>query len=381
MTSNILGEIDIQAVERLLTRSDEPVLFVSAPNFEDRSVYSAEWVAERAVSSPSFAVQVLWLQTPGVDDIFDQIKADNREAVSTMFRRFGEKGRLDVTRIDLPAADVNTPLTKCRALADDLGGGVTLVLDISSLPRTIVRHLLDGFVRERLEASGLQRYARIICLYASAEDYPVGADSDIIGSIIGYFTRKNIHSLISDAGILDAAVSLAGTGHDSAQTLDALWEHGLPARTSITSFVLLNRENFVYSYKRLANAAWVLNRAHQYDTQVVYNFEIADIVRQLFERTDLAIRNHREYRLTGGEGMPTYLIGGFGPKPIGLAALLAGMRYRRLMEDHNLVATVDVLQVRGWQYTTRYSHGVGSLKAFEVELDKLYEPLPLDEVD
>lgn len=381
MTGSILGEIDVRAVEELVAEGGAPVLFVVAPNFEDRSVYSAEWMSPHVADSSRFAVQVLWLQTPGVDDIFDQIKADNRDAVSTIFRRLKEKNRLEVTRIDLPAAGVNTPLARCRSLADGLGGGVTLVLDISSLPRTLVRHLLDGFIRERSEASGLQRYARIICLYTSAGDYPVGADSDMIGGVIGYFTKKNIHSLISDAGVLDAAVSLAGTGHDSAQTLDALWEHGLPARTSISGLVLLNRENFVYSYKRLAHTAWVLNRARQYDTEVIYSFEIADVVRHVFERTDLAVRSHREYLLSGGEGMPTFLIGGFGPKPIGLAALLAGMRYRRLMESLNLVATVDVLQVRGWQYTTRYSHGSGSLKAFEIALEKLYEPLALDDLD
>jgi hypothetical protein len=69
------------------------------------------------------------------------------------------------------------------------------------------------------------------------------------------------------------------------------------------------------------------------------------------------------------------LLGGFGPKPIGLAALPARMRYQRLMESGGYSATSDVLQVRGWQYTTRYSHGVGPLKAFEIHLDELYAPV------
>ena len=70
--------------------------------------------------------------------------------------------------------------------------------------------------------------------------------------------------------------------------------------------------------------------------------------------------------------MPTFLIGGFGPKPIGLASLLARMRYDRAISNQGYHSTSDVLQVTGWQYTTRYSHGVGPMKAFEVDVEELF---------
>lgn len=374
MNGKILDEVNIASLGEDIAIGKDPIVFLSAPNFEDRSVRSAAWMLDvLGGRREGVAVQVLWLQTPGVDDVFDRIKADNRDAVARQFSIFGSK--FVTTRVDLPAMDANLVLNRNRDLVNKLGGRASLLLDISSLPRTVVRHLLDGIVREQLGEPTPSRYSRIICLYTAAGDYPLGADSDVIGGIAGYFTKRNIHDLISTAGILDAVVSLAGTSHDSAQTLDALWEHGLSARTTVSSLAFINRENFIYSYQRLAHAAWVLNRGRETGTDLLYAFELEDVVRQIFERTELALVRHGEYRAAGGEGMPTYLLGGFGPKPIGLAALLATMRYQRLMESGGHSATSDVLQVRGWQYTTRYSHGVGPLKAFEIHLDELYAPV------
>lgn len=374
MSSSILREIDLDLLAEEVSNGAAPIVFVTAPNFEDRSVSFASWMRERlATSSENVAVQVLWLQSPGIDDILDRIKADNRDTVADQFKHLG--ARLAMTRVDLPASDVDVVLNKNRELANMIGGRATLALDFSSLPRTVVRHLLDGVVREQLTDPNSSRYSRIVFLYAAAADYPSGADSDIIGGIVGYFTRRSMHDLISTAGVLEALVSLAGTSHDSAQALDALWDHGLPARTTVSSLAFLNRENFIYSYQRLARATWALKRARETDTELIYAFELGDVIRHVFERTDRALRRHLEYREAGGEGMPTYLIGGFGPKPLGLAALLAIMRYQRIMESSGHAATSDVLQVRGWQYTTRYSQGVGSLKAFEIQLDELYAPL------
>lgn len=369
----LLREISMAGLERDVASGAAPIVFVAAPNFEDRSVRSAGWMLEALDGrNNDIAAQVVWLQTPGVDDIFDRIKADNRDRVVSQFRYLGS--RLAETRIDLPATDVNVVMNRNRDFVNKVGRGAVLIIDISSLPRTIVRHLLDGIVRDQLSDPGTPRYSRIVCLYTAAGAYPVGADSDMIGGVLGYFTKRSIHDLISTAGILDAVVSLAGTSHDSAQTLDAMWEHGLSARTTLSSVALLNRENFVYSYQRLAHAAWVLNRARDTSTDLVYAFELADVIQHIFARTETAIQSHVEYRRAGGEGLPTYLIGGYGPKPIGLAALLASMRYRRAMESRDLMAVSDVLQVRGWQYTTRYSHGVGALRAFEIDVAALHQP-------
>lgn len=375
MSARLLVEVAPQTVAALLD-SDEPVVVLVAPNFEDRSVHAASWVLDAlAGRTESVAAQTVWLQTPGVDDIFDRIKAANRDQVASSFKHLRE--RSTQLRVDLPASDAGLLLNKNLDLVNSVGGEATLVVDISSLPRTVVRHILDGIVQAhaRTKVSGARRYRRVICLYTAAGDYPVGADSDVIGGVDGYFTKRSVHDLISTAGVLDAVISLAGTSHDSAQTLDALWQHGLPASTNISATVLMNRENFVYSYQRLAHAAWTLNQSVRHGTDLVYSFEIADVVRQIFARTENALHRHTEYREAGGEGVPTFLVGGFGPKPLGLAALLASMRYRRVMDSHRISATTDVLQVRGWQYTTRYSHGVGDMKAFEIDLDCLDAPL------
>lgn len=371
VTSEIMREVAVVDVVAELQDPDSAIVFVVAPNFEDRSVHSADWLAAQEVAG-RLAMQVLWFQTPGVDDIFDRIKADNRDRVLAQFKHLDSC--LAATRVDLPATDVNIVLGRLRRLANEVGGRATLVLDISSIPRAVVRLLIDAL--SRVNGGVPERpFDRILCLYSAASEYPQGVDSDMIGGVLGYFTDRSIYDLISTAGILEAVVSLAGTSHDSAQTLDALWEHGLRARTSISAIAYMNRSNMVYSYERLARAAWVLNKAKINDTEMIYAFELGDAVRHIFERTDRALEHHMDYRRAGGEGIPTYLVGGFGPKPIGLAALLASMRYEHVMSRQKLPATSDVLQVRGSQYTTRYSHGVSELRCFEINFDCLYTPL------
>lgn len=371
MSKQILRELSTDDLGQQLASGSSPTVYMVAPNFEDRSVTAAKWIQGVVSTSRATAMQILWLQTPGVDDVFDRIKADNRDDLARRFSFLGQN--LEVARLDLPAGDTDAVLGINRDLAKRVGGRATLVLDISSLPRTIVRHLLDGVVKAHyLPGQRTKPFERVICLYTAAASYPPGADADMIGGVSGYFTKRGIHELIAKAGILDATVSLAGTSHDAAQTLDALWSHGLTAHSTINATVLLNRENFVYSYQRLAHGTWALKRAAAENTELVYAFELSDVIRDVFERTDMALTRHRAYRDNGGAGLPTFLLGGFGPKPIGLAALLAQMRYEHTMRSGDYEAVSDVLKITGWQYTTRYSHGEGMIKAFEVDLDALF---------
>lgn len=371
MNRQILRELSIDDLGHQLASGSSPSVYMVAPNFEDRSVAAAKWIQELLSPGELNAMQILWLQTPGVDDVFDRIKADNRDDLAGRFAFLGHN--LKVSRLDLPNGDTEALLRNNAELAKRVGGNATLVLDISSLPRNVVRRLLGGIVRAHYRyGQRAKPFGRVVFLYTAAASYPPGADADMIGGVVGYFTGESIHDLISRAGILDATVSLAGTSHDAAQTLDALWNHGLTAHSTISATVLLNRENFVYSYQRLAHGTWAVKEAAAKNTELVYAFELGDAIRDMFERTDSAIARHRAYRDHGGLGQPTFLLGGFGPKPIGLAALLAQMRYENTMATGGYETTSDVLKITGWQYTTRYSHGEGVIKAFEVDLDALY---------
>lgn len=377
MTERILRELDPVQLAEDIAAVGNPVVFLAAPNFEDRSVAAAKWFRQGiAGRTEGIGVHVVWLQTPGVDDIFDRIKADNRDHVVASFG-VPETQFVDTTRLDLPSTDTRIVIDKTRDLARRLNGNATLIVDISSLPRTIVRHLLDGIVTDQtaaaLQGATTPLFSRVVCLYTAAGDYPVGADADMIGGIEGYYTKRGLHDLIRSAGVLEAFVSMAGTAHDAAQTFDALWSHGTSAKTSVSASIFLNRENFVYSYQRLGHETWALTTAKRNATELFYTFETRDVIRHIFRIADQAVNRHLKYRQQDGVGIPTFLLGGYGPKPIGLAALLARMRYERAMTEHGYPSTSDVLQVTGFQYTTRYSHGVGPMKAFEVDVNELFD--------
>lgn len=377
MNHDILPDIDLDEVRKVFTDPNQSVIFVTAPNFEDRSTRCAEWISEFAADGAArLAVHVLTLQTPGVDDIFDRVKADNRDHVTKLFRRL-DSSRRAVTQIDLPADETRLALDRTRELARHMGGPVVVVLDISSMPRTIVRHLLDGLLSDwnvnQLPRSGRRTwFDRLICLYTAAGKYPAGADSDVLGGINGYFTGRPLHELISMSSAVDAFISLAGTQHDAAQALDALWSNRSPMATTVTSLVYLNGQNLLYSYRRLTLGTWALNKAIKENDRVIFAFDINDAIRHIFAAADAALSRHGRLLAENEEERPILLIGGFGPKPIGLAALLSRKRYEHMCRRMGIGGNSDVLQVTGWQYTTRYSHGTGPMMAFEVLAEHLF---------
>lgn len=83
----ILHSYSIHELLHKLSGDEAPIILLTAPNYEDRSVTVAEWFRDQFYSmrNKSLGVQVVWFQAPGVDNILDRIKASNRDRVIRLF--------------------------------------------------------------------------------------------------------------------------------------------------------------------------------------------------------------------------------------------------------------------------------------------------------
>lgn len=393
----ILHSYSIHELLHKLSSDEAPIILLTAPNYEDRSVTVAEWFRDQFYSmrNKSLGVQVVWFQAPGVDNILDRIKASNRDRVIRLFDIDSDESIVNPrlvqnVRVDYPNGNILRVVDSVRSLASRLGGNATLLFDFSSMPRSIMRNLLQELLNDdNISSTGKNPdmnglISKYCFLYTNAHSYPEGLENDIIGGILGYFSRKSVDEMVESAAMLDAIISLSGSSHSVSQAVDSLLSYERPEGANIGSLVLLNRNNLLYSYKQSARITWALNEVMRYRTDVVYAFDFADMIRHVFDRCDIAILNHLQYKKNGGEDLPGFLVGGFGPKPIELAAYLARKRYLHLMKLGGYSGFSDVLHVAGYQYTTRYSHGVGSggmsmgcdaINVFELNVSELLSPL------
>lgn len=355
-------------------------VFVIAPNFEERSMGSAELiesVLNEAINPDAVAIFQITLQSKRPLDLLDQIKSKNRDRSQELL---GRLSKFEHRIIEYPmGSEASVPMIKrIRSLCADTGRRVKLFLDISALPRTVLFEVIEALIRDWKPNSGV-RVARdcvvqsIAFMYTPAREYAPGHDSDLLGPVVGRYTRDPLHALVDNRrDRVDLSLSLAGTAHEVAFTVGTLPSSGGPADGFVVKpFMYFGRQNFRHSYEKFGQHLWSIRQMKGRFEPLAYTFSIGHMASLLEEHAVSAAAHHLARLRSNGNDRSFFIVGGFGPKPIGLCAFLAKKRYDSIVGSHGLFDQSDVLVMQGSQYTSMYSIGAEATEIYEIDVDCL----------
>ncbi|CPZ33672.1 hypothetical protein [Mycobacteroides abscessus] len=379
----MLTPVPMTALINSLQSNEYGHVFVIAPNFEERSLGATE-LLENALDNvqnrDSVAIFQITLQSKRPTDILDRIKSVNRDlSCDTLAARAQFESRV----IELPmGSESSVPMiTRIRRLCENSGRRVKLYLDISALPRTVLFEIIEALLRDWDPSTGV-RVARecfvvsIGFLYTPARSYAAGHDADVLGTIVGRYTRDPLHALVDNhRDRVDISLSLAGTAHEVAQTVGTLPASGGPSDGLVLRpFMYFSRSNYKLSHDKFGDHLWAIRQLKNRFEPLAYTFSIPHMASLLAEHASTAARDHLVRLRNNPADRSFFIIGGFGPKPIGLCAYLAKKRYDSIVAAQGLSDQSDVLVMQGSQYTSIYSVGAEDTQVYEIDVSYLLSP-------
>ena len=235
-----------------------------------------------------------------------------------------------------------------------------LIVDYSAFPRNLLSALV-----EEVDASGdlgskFPQVRSVALLYAWASNYPKAAGPELLGEIVGHFSRLPLHSLLEGRNHAEVVIFAAGTTHDAFSLIEAARDNVMGNQIGIHLINFMHTENLLESRLKLRNHYTMLRDAPLRGVQVRYVFTVRHAL--AYMRNVAAVCGQATE-----EGARSLLaIGAFGPKPISVAAQFVVQEYRRKYSEFRDVRA-DVLNSRGSQYLSPYSLGAGSIAVFEYQ--------------
>jgi len=336
-------------------------------------VKAAEIVSRHADLGNSSHAMVYWLQGSRPTEILDEIKRENTERVLQVCRPVWPK--LDAIELAYPVPHIQLFQAAVRERIMALAPVADIIVDISATPRDLLFQLFEVLFPVNAAESfqiGNTRIGSIYFIYSWAENYPVSSGPELLGDLIGYQNRKPLPELLRDKAHVRLAVCGAGSGHDAFQAVTVA--HQMVHKTKLTTdvFFLLNRKNVLRSFSQMMRHQSLIKHVQLRGPRFNTVFSVEHFSAELTKIAHIAAKEHHD-------GNSTFIIGPFGPKPLGLCAYFAAREYIRLSDQKGANSnTVDILDLDGAQYLTLYSLGVGETDFYEVstKLDDLYNAIP-----
>ncbi|MEU2030768.1 hypothetical protein [Nocardia amamiensis] len=355
-------------------RPDIGHVFVIAPNYEERSLGATELLDRCLPKSSEQRVGVfqITLQSTRPRDVLDRIKSSNRR-YSEQQLRSRTNFMAEPATIPMGQASFVPMMAKIRRLCRDSGDQVRLYIDISALPRTILLGMLDDLLGAWSPTIGgvavgrTSRITSIFFIYTPARRYPPKHSDDTLGVIRGRYSHAPLHELLSEqVSRVELCLFLAGNSHDAAQTLGALPQRGGPADgVGLHAFMYFSPDNALLSYSKFGDNLWSIRELRARSVQLTYTFGITHTADLLGRYAQNAAHDH----LQRDDENAWFLIGGFGPKPVGLCSYLAKKRYDSIVGKSGILNQSDVLVVDGSQYTSLYSIDSGPARVYHIDVE------------
>lgn len=344
-----------------LPHSGRKALFVFFPNFEERSVTAAQIVSQHPDIRRVSHGMVYRLQGVRPAEILDEVKRENAERVVQSCRTVWPE--LDTSQLAYPTFPFRHFQAAIRERIEALGPVADIIVDISATPRDLLFQLFEVLFPVDAMGSfrvGKIRIGSIYFIYSWAKNYPISSGPELLGDLTGYQNQKPLPELLRNKNRVRLTVCGAGTGHDALQavTVADLMVH----KTTLTSdvYFLLNRRNPLRSFDQMMRHQSLMNYAQRNGLQFTTVFSVDHFSAELTRIAGEAAADH-------AEGNCAFIVGPFGPKPLGLCAYFATKEYLRLCSIRGSNGnTADILDLNGAQYLTLYSLGVSDTDFYEV---------------
>lgn len=338
------------------------VMIILAPNFEERSVHCCRELLDM-IDAESTKARISWivltLQGRHSPTFLDAIKAVNVRRVLGLLHESGHANDLDHRTLEYPM-DQGKFISELALLIRGIAAIDELIVDYSALPRNLLSALIEEVEASSGGARKFPRVKSVSMLYAWAVAYPKASGPELLGEVVGHFSRLPLRSLLEGRDHAEVVIFAAGTTHDAFSLLESLRGHGMGNQIGIHLVNFMHTDNLLESRLKLRSHYTLIRDAPQQGVQVRYVFNPRHALAYMRDVAKVCVQ-------ASEDGARSLLaIGSFGPKPIAVAAQFVAQELRRI---HGALTDVqaDVLNSRGSQYLSPYSLGAGDISAYRYE--------------
>jgi hypothetical protein len=333
----------------------EDTLVIAAPNYEERSLKFLEFLKERGVGSNKLAVRLVRLSSVSRRiDILSSLKSLYLRKAEILLNGF----ETHHIRMNYPDGfERDTLRQKIRDWIQEFSNSsFNVVVDISCLPRSVMFTMVETLNILRKETSKIKQ---LYVAYAGAGQYPLVNYPQEIGSARGYFASSPLEQVISRCDNIVAILIPGFSGFDCKVVYDLLEESEKPKQIHILLYI--NDDNIRRTWRTMRANQLLLSEVQTRDGQSIeYFFSLADG----FEKIASIATSVAERVIPSTKTL--FLVASFAPKPMALSGFAACKNIQHNSRSESLFT--EVAYLRGFQYTSPYSLGVGKMSIFEVPI-------------
>lgn len=344
----------------LFENTKDPLVILLCPNYEERSIAIAQEInaSSDLIVRPLQFLIISLKNKKNNDLILEDLKESNiRSVISLLHIDYENIHWLDYPNDFSPNAFKGLIVDSIRNDETDMYRD--LLLDISAMPRSIIFFLCDH-IKELLNT---EKIGKVDFAYAEPKSYSKIHYAQDIGILKGMFSGGSLK--LRNDRTLHAFVFPSRTGHEGKLFCDTL--DTFNRRIDYTIYFPIHAEEYDSSLEIMrANQSLLDREAYS----CVFYCSLQDAIKELddsFTKESIFIKNIlKQNKDTNSNKKHTYLVAVFGSK-IFLPVAYFGLQ--RLQSLAPKMVDIEICHIKGFQYTSVYSIGIGDITCFELRRD------------
>lgn len=243
-----------------------------------------------------------------------------------------------------------------------------ILFDISTIPKSILFHLCED-IKEFIRGKIIGNIYFAYCLPEKYSDVPYAQD---IGLLKGLFSGKALS--FSPSQSIHTILFPSRMGHEGKLLCDSL--DSISRNTSYSIYFPIHNDNFIASLDIMQANQSLIDRESYLNYFYCTLDDAVKSLDELFQKEFVKIQHIIELE-KGGESVrgsdislvpQVYLVAPFGVKIFLPVAYFELLNLRSVDPE---IVTVEIANVKGFQYTSSYSLGVGNITCFELNGGKI----------
>lgn len=348
------------SIEKIvLGKAKTPLVIVLCPNYEDRSRAIAQKInsfAEKSTRQIRY-LMVCLKNKKNNDMILEDLKESNIKEVSSVLNISDES----IEWLDYPndfSSNALKSLLEHVLNESTVHGEYTdMLFDISTMPKSIIFHLCEH-IETFINAKNI---GKIFFAYAQPQIYSKVHYAQDVGILKGMFSGK-ILSFDNNQSI-HAVIFPSRTGHEGKLLCDSL--DNLNRSPSYNIYFPIHAAEFNSSLEIMRANQSLLDR-EAYNSY--FYCSLQDAIKELddyFKNERLILHSIAKQGSTtpGGAMKQTYVVAPFGAKIFVPVAYFELLRLKNIAPQ---LIDIEICHVKGFQYTSVYSIGMGNITCFEL---------------
>jgi len=333
----------------VLKRSN--TLFITLINYEERSLGSLELVRELNIRPDQIAFLIIELTSSTYKiDVLGRLKRNHfTQAYAKLLGGFTYERAV----FEYPASlNLDTLKGEIRKRMNAYEKKYfNIVADVSCLPKALMYVLLEAIYSLWKDAGG--RIKDVFAVYVQAGSYSRTEYAQVVGAPMAYFAKEELSVALAKKDEIEAVIIPGFEGYNSTAIYDAVTRSG--KKIKIHLLLSVKGECFTETLKVMRANQLLLHLATRHDSAFVkYCFSFLGGMDALNKIAKNFVKRRPQ------PDKKLFLISPFGPKPFALAAYIVYREVRLAGMD------AEIAHISGFQYTSTYSVGMGSISAFQL---------------